>query len=323
MNSRTRNPFYQHTLARKVDFVGVGLHTGQSVRMTLLPAAADTGYVFERLDVAKGKRLVPARWDTVSDTRLSTTVSNLAGVSVGTIEHLMSALAAAAVDNCHILLDGPEVPVMDGSARAFLDQIDAVGLQQQDQERRVLVITKPVWAWGENKSAAWFPFPQPWFDLTIDFASPVIGRQNFSMPLNDAFYRAEIARARTFGFSNQVEEMKAQGLARGGSLQNAILVGDDGVVNKDGLRFSDEFVRHKLLDAVGDLALAGTPIMGRFVGSCTGHELNNKLLRNLLQDSRNWRLVTMREATEQWHTMVHDGTYEELLDLAADTAITA
>lgn len=316
MSHYKRNPFFQHTLTQPLHFVGRGLHSGKPVSMTLLPAVADSGYVFERLDVIRSQAEVPARWHTVTDTRLSTTVSNGFGVSVSTIEHLIAALYATGVDNCRIILDGSEVPIMDGSAKPFVDGIQNIGVTQQVAERRALVITKPIWMYDGDKYAGFWPFPQQWIDMTIDFESEVIGKQNFSMPLNENFFDAHISEARTFGFEDQINTLKSLGLAQGGSLKNAILVNDDGVVNEEGLRFEDEFVRHKILDAIGDLALAGAVVFGRFVGHCSGHKLNNQLLRQTLQQDNAWRFTTVREAIEQWCEMIDDNTYENLLEVA-------
>lgn len=314
MNLTQHTPYYQHTLAGPVHFVGRGLHSGKPASMTLLPAETDSGYVFERLDVEPGQQVIAARWHSVTDTRLSTTVTNGFGISVSTIEHLMAALAACAVDNARILIDAPEVPIMDGSAKTFVERIQAEGLIPQRQERRALVITNPVWTHERDKYAGFMPCPRPWFDVTIDFKSRIIGKQNYSMPLTEALFSSQIAAARTFGFEDQLATLQSLGLARGGSLRNAILVAGDDVVNEDGLRYQDEFVRHKLLDAVGDLALAGAPIFGRFVGHCSGHHLNNQVLRNLMRNSRFWTLTTVREATEQWGSMIDDSTYEEMLE---------
>ncbi|MEE2730173.1 MAG: UDP-3-O-acyl-N-acetylglucosamine deacetylase [Pseudomonadota bacterium] len=314
MKTSTRTPFYQHTLSGPVHFVGRGLHNGKPVSMTLLPADTDTGYVFERLDAEPGQQIVPARWHAVTDTRLSTTVTNGFGVSVSTIEHLMAALSACGVDNCRILLDGPEVPIMDGSAQGFMTRIQAEGLLVQKRERRALVVTNPVWVQERNRYAGFLPCPRPWFDVTIEFESKAIGKQNYSMPLTEEMFDTNIAAARTFGFEDQLATLQVLGLAQGGSLRNAILVDGDRVVNEEGLRYEDEFVRHKLLDAVGDLSLAGVPIYGRFVGHCSGHHLNNRLLRSLMHNAGYWRLTTVREATEQWGCMIDDTTYEEMLE---------
>lgn len=316
MKTKTRNPYFQHTLAKPIYFAGRGLHSGKTVAMTLQPALANTGYVFERLDVDIETREIPARWHTVTETRLSTRISNAWGVSVSTIEHIMAALFASGVDNCRILLDGEEVPIMDGSAKPFVRQIESVGLQQQKEERRALVITQPVWVYDRDKYAGFLPYPQQHFDMTIDFESSVIGKQNYSMPLDADFFDMEIAEARTFGFENQIETLKKLGLVLGGSLQNAVLVNDAGVVNEEGLRFKDEFVRHKLLDAVGDLSLAGAVIFGRFIGHCSGHGLNNRLLRSLLQHKNQWKYTTVREATEQWADIMDVKTYGDVLESA-------
>ncbi|AUM13324.1 UDP-3-O-acyl-N-acetylglucosamine deacetylase [Ketobacter alkanivorans] len=315
MKHTQRNPFYQHTLSGPVHFVGRGLHNGKAVSMTLLPALPDSGYVFERLDVGVASATVAARWHTVTDTRLSTTIANSYGVTVSTIEHLTAALNACGVDNCRILIDGPEVPIMDGSAKVFVERIQAEGLTRQREERKALVITNPIWIYEQDKYAGFLPFPQPWFDMTIEFESKVIGKQNYSMPMNETFFTSQISRARTFGFEDQIATLKKLGLAQGGTLRNAILVNDKGVVNEEGLRYDDEFVRHKLLDAVGDLALAGAPIFGRFVGHCSGHNLNNRLLRSMMQNKTFWKFVTVREATENWSRMIDDTSYDEILDI--------
>lgn len=314
MNTQIRNPYFQHTLRKPVHFVGRGVHNGEPVSLSLMPAMPNSGYVFERVDVTYAEREVPARWHTVCDTRLSTKVTNGCGVSVSTIEHVTSALFACGVDNCRMLIDGPEVPILDGSARLFVEQIMKVGLQIQEEERRALVITSPVWVSELGKYAGFLPFPQPYYDMTIEFENSAIGKQNFSMPLDSAFFNREIADARTFGFEDQIETLKQLGLARGGSLQNAILVNEQGVVNEEGLRFDDEFVRHKLLDAVGDLSLAGAVIFGRFVGHCSGHGLNNRLLRAFLQYPHQWKYTTVREATENWSDLLGERTYEDMLE---------
>lgn len=287
---------FQHTLNGPIDFVGPGLHSGAMIGMTVQPAPENTGYVFVRQDVPAGRAEVPARWNAVTDTRLSTTVSNRFGVKVATIEHLMAALRAGEVDNAYILLNGPEVPIMDGSSEPFMRLIRHVGLRRQREERKVIVVRKPVRVEENGKSAALIPDPEPSLDMTIDFDSGAIGRQQFSVSLDRASFERDVADARTFGFREQVETLRKLGLVRGGSLQNAVVIDDSGVLNPEGLRHPDEFVRHKVLDAIGDLALAGAPIMGRFVGHCTGHALNNVLLRELMHNENNWFLTTVRGA---------------------------
>lgn len=292
----TPNQYFQHTLNRPINFVGIGLHSGLMIRMVVQPAPADTGRIFIRQDVPGDQSQIPARWNAVTDTRMSTTVANRFGVKVAMIEHLMAALHACGVDNAQIVLNGPEVPVLDGSSEPFVRLIRQVGICLQREERRAIVVRKPVRVEEDRKSAMIVPNHRSWMDMTIDFDSTVIGRQQLSIPIDRESFEKELANARTFGFLEQVETLRKLGLIKGGSLQNAVLVNENGVVNPEKLRHPDEFVRHKVLDAIGDLALAGAPIIGRFVGYCSGHTINNALLRKLLQNEDNWTLTTMRGA---------------------------
>lgn len=287
----------QHTLNRPISFVGPGLHSGRVVSMVVQPAPADCGRVFVRQDVPADRAEVPARWNAVTDTRLSTTIANRFGIRVTTIEHLMAALHAAGVDNARVLLNGPEVPILDGSSAPFTQMIRQAGLFAQRAERWVIVVRKPVRVEDNGKWAALVPDVIPAMEMTIDFGDAVIGRQQLSLTVDRETFEHELADARTFGFRDQVEALRTLDLIRGGSLQNAVLVDKDGIVNPEGLRHADEFVRHKLLDAVGDLALAGMPILGRFIGHRSGHALNNALLRELLQNDAAWSLTTLRDAT--------------------------
>lgn len=287
---------FQHTLNGPVDFVGPGLHTGLMISMTVQPAPANTGYIFVRQDVPVDHAEIPARWNTVTDTRLSTTVSNRFGVKVATIEHLMAALHASGVDNARIVLNGPEVPILDGSSEPYIRLIRHMGICTQRAERKIIVVRRPVRVEENGKSAALIPDAEPSLDMTIEFDSGVIGRQQLSVPLDRESFERELADARTFGFRDQIDTLRKLGLVKGGSLQNAVLIDEGRIVNPEGLRHPDEFVRHKILDAIGDLALAGAPIMGRFVGHCTGHALNNILLRELLHNENNWFLTTVRGA---------------------------
>jgi UDP-3-O-[3-hydroxymyristoyl] N-acetylglucosamine deacetylase len=288
--------YFQHTLNQPISFVGPGLHSGQTVSLVIQPAPADTGRVFVRQDVPADRAEIPARWNAVTDTRLSTTVSNRFGVKIATIEHLMAALQASGVDNARMVLNGPEVPILDGSSAPFVRLIRQVGLCPQREERRVIVVRRPVRVEEQGKWAVMIPDAHPSMDMTIEFDSAVIGRQQLSIPLDRESFEGELADARTFGFQDQVDTLRALGLTRGGSLRNAVLVNEGGIVNPEGLRHPDEFVRHKILDAIGDLALAGAPIVGRIVGYRSGHALNNALLRELLQNEDNWILTTMRDA---------------------------
>lgn len=304
MNNSDNTRYLQHTLATPIDFVGLGLHSGKAVRMTLMPAPANTGYIFYRLDEDESINQIPARWHTVTDTRLSTTVANSHGLSVSTIEHLVAALSANGVDNCRINIDGPEVPVMDGSSKPFVERIEAAGLKAQDEPRQAIVVTKTIRVDEKNASATLMPFPEFWVDMTIDFDAGVIGKQRVALPVNPQMFNQHLSTARTFGFADQVETMRKIGLALGGSLRNAVLVSDQGVENPEGLRYDNEFVRHKALDAIGDLSLTGANLVGCLVGNCSGHRLNNRVLRALLRNQDSWTLTTLEQAEKHWQDLV-------------------
>ncbi len=282
--SRAFVPGLQTTLRQQVHCSGVGLHCGHVVNLTLKPAPAGTGIRFWRSDVAPESAWIEGRWDSVSDTTLCTTVGNAHGVTVATVEHLVAALAAAGVDNVIVALDAPEPPAMDGSAEPFLFLIGCAGVISQPAQRSMLRIVKPVRVEDGVKSAMFLPGAGTSIDVTIDFDSPAIGRQRIALALSGMRFKSDLARARTFGFAHEVAYLQSKGLARGGSLDNAVVIQDDTVINPGGLRFADEFVRHKALDAVGDLYLAGGPFIGRYVANQPGHKLNNLLLRALLAD---------------------------------------
>lgn len=256
--------------------------------MTLRPGDTDTGIVFMRTDVDEEVGLVLARHTSVVDTRLCTVIGNGAGTTVGTIEHLMAALRASGIDNAVIELDGPEVPIMDGSSAPFMFLIECAGTTDQGVARRSIRILHPVQVDEGDKSARLLPADGSHFGFEIDFPSKAIGQQKFACTLTEGTFKQAIARARTFGFLHEVEYLRKVGLARGGSLDNAIVVDADTVLNPEGLRFADEFVRHKTLDAIGDLYLAGGPIIGRYVGVKAGHDLNSKLLATLFATPTAW-----------------------------------
>ena len=283
----------QRTLKGPINCTGVALHSGKKTSMTLCPADPDTGVVFKRIDVTDKDPLVPARWDRVVDTRLCSVIGNADGVSVGTIEHLMSALAGAGIDNCVIEIDGPEVPIMDGSAAPFLFLVECAGVAEQAAPRKAVRVLKTIRVEEHGKTVELSPADGFHVDFEIDFDSGAIGTQRLGVDMNDGAFRKEIARARTFGFMHEVEALWSMGLAKGGSLDNAVVVSGDRVLNEEGLRYDDEFVRHKILDAVGDLYLAGAPIMGAFAGVCSGHAANNKLLRALFADPEAWTIEDM------------------------------
>jgi UDP-3-O-[3-hydroxymyristoyl] N-acetylglucosamine deacetylase len=281
----------QHTLKSSIDCVGTGLHSGARVGMTLHPADPDTGIRFVRTDVAGQGRVIPALWSQVGDTRMNTSLVSADHIGVGTVEHLMSALAGTGVDNCLIEINGPEVPVMDGSSAPFVFLIECAGLVEQDRPRRAIRVLKRVAVRdGDRAMASLTPSTGFSVRFEIDFKSQAIARQDMFINLGRGSFKTDIARARTFGFEHEVAALRAAGLARGGSLDNAVVIDSTGtrVLNDDGLRYPDEFVRHKVLDAVGDLYLAGAPLIGHFHGVRSGHALNNQILRALLADETAW-----------------------------------
>lgn len=281
----------QKTLKAPIHCRGVGLHSGVRVGMTLHPAAPGAGIVFRRSD-ADGA-LIPARWQNVVESALCTTLGNGEGLSVATVEHLMAALAGLEIDNLLIELDGPEVPVMDGSAAPFVFLIECAGILEQDAPRRAIKVMKPVNVGTPGKSASLLPGAGFSVNFAIDFASGAINRQDIALALAPESFKTEISRARTFGFLHELDQMRAAGLARGGSLDNAVVISGDQVLNAEGLRYDDEFVRHKALDAVGDLYLAGAPLLGHFRGVRSGHALNRRLLEALFSDPAAWCFTSM------------------------------
>lgn len=298
----------QHTLRTSIGCVGVGLHSGVKTTLTLHAADPDSGIRFIRKD-RPDDAPIEARFDQVCDTTMCTAIGQKSGTVVSTIEHLMAALAAMEIDNVLVEVNGPEVPIMDGSARPFIFLIECAGVKVQDRPRRRIEILKPVTVTAHGKSARLEPIgsfaegreapPHGDFEVNcrIAFDHPLIESQSFVHRLTPESFRTDIAAARTFGFAERVEELWSRGLALGGSLKNAVVVSKDKVLNDDGLRFDDEFVRHKVLDCIGDLYLAGAPIHGRFVGDCAGHAMHNKLLRALFADPTAWRELSDDDGT--------------------------
>jgi UDP-3-O-[3-hydroxymyristoyl] N-acetylglucosamine deacetylase len=271
---------------------GVGVHSGAHVRLALTPAPIDTGIVFVRSDLRGSDNVIRGHADSVGDTRNCTTLRNAAGVEMGTVEHLMSACAGLGIDNLIVEADGPELPILDGSSAPFVQLLNNAGVKVQSATQRMIRILEPIEVRMGAKSAALLPavdFDGLHLDVTIRFADPAIGVQRRHVDLTPQSFLGEIADARTFGFLSDVETMRAAGLGRGASMANTLVVDAGKVVNPEGLRFDDEFVRHKLLDAVGDLALAGAPICGRFVADQPGHALNARLVRALLDTPEAWR----------------------------------
>lgn len=279
------------TISRTATFTGVGLHGGQPVRLSICPAPVDAGIVFLRTDVTGDAGRIPARFDLVVDTRLCTRLANAHGVGVGTVEHLMAALAGCGVTDALIRLDGPEVPIMDGSAAPFVDAILAAGVRDLGGLHRAIRIRRPVRIDLGDRSAALYPEARFDMGFRIAFDDAAIGQQALSLNLTGDGVIDALADCRTFGRLAEVERLRAHGLGLGGGLENAIIVDGDRVLNPGGLRRPDEFVRHKMLDAVGDLYLAGAPIIGRYAGDRAGHEVTNRLLHALFAEPGAWEWV--------------------------------
>ncbi len=280
----------QQTIAQPVSVKGIGLHSGVEVSMKLYPAEVDFGIKFIRTDLATNN-IIDALWSNVTNTKLSTTISNESGASVSTIEHLMSALSGLHIDNIKIEINGPEVPIMDGSSIKFVDLIDQTSTQNLSKKRKILKIKKNIKVENNNSSVELKPNNQFSIDFEIDFPSKLVSKQSCQLQLINGNYKTDIASARTFGFERDVDMLRSNGLALGGSLDNAVVIGEGKILNAEGLRFKDEFVRHKILDSIGDLYLAGSPIQGYFFGNKSGHHLNNLLLRSLFADKNNYEYI--------------------------------
>jgi len=297
------NCLYQQTIKNEIHCNGVGLHSGKDINMKFLPAKANTGIVFVRTDMEEGKGLIKASWDNVVDTKLCTVVANSYGASVGTVEHIMSAIRGCGIDNLIIEIDGIEVPIMDGSAEPFIYLFEQSGIEVQSAKRKAIKLLKEVIVDEGNKAVTMSPADITSFSFDIEFPSKAVGKQNRNINFAEDAYKSDISKARTFGFMKDVEMLKSMGLALGGSLDNAVVIEDDKILNEGGLRYKDEFVRHKILDAVGDLFLAGAPIIGHFHGVKSGHDLNNKILRAIFSDPTSWKMVDMTAADENAATM--------------------
>jgi UDP-3-O-[3-hydroxymyristoyl] N-acetylglucosamine deacetylase len=274
----------QNTLKSAVVFEGLGLHSGQPVCMTVRPAAADTGIRFRRTDILSGDAVIPACWDAVVPSKLCTLVANASGASVSTIEHIMAALAGCAIHNAEIEIDGPEVPILDGSAVPFVERFIEAGLTEQAAPVRAIRVLKPVEVRDGEAMARLTPSDMLEIDFRIDFTETAIGHQEKRLNMANGAFVRELCDSRTFCLQSDVNRMRANGLALGGTLENAVVFEDGQVLSPGGLRHADEPVRHKMLDALGDLSLAGGPILGRYTGIRAGHALTNRLLRALFAD---------------------------------------
>ncbi len=281
----------QTTIARRVEGVGIGLHKGEPIRLVLEPLDADMGIVFYRSDLAVSFKAEP---NSVINTQMATVVGDSRG-SVSTIEHLLAAISGYGIDNIRVIVDSSEVPVMDGSAISFCLLLDEAGITELDAPKRAIVVKKAVEVREGDKYVRLTPSKNPQFRYTIKFDNPTIGEQSYTFEFSKQNFLEQIARARTFGFYKDVEKLNAAGLALGASLDNAVVIGDDGVMNEDGLRFDDEFVRHKILDAIGDLSLMGAPMVGDYEAFAGSHDLNHKLTVALLSDEKNYEIVTLKE----------------------------
>jgi UDP-3-O-[3-hydroxymyristoyl] N-acetylglucosamine deacetylase len=287
----------QHTLAGSAVCAGVGVHSGQRVRMAIRPAPAGSGVVFIRSDITDRDNRIPVSAEAVGRTQLNTEIFNAAGVTVSTIEHVMAAFAALGVDNVLVDVDGPEVPIMDGSALPFVQLLDRAGRRRQDVARRFIQILEPVEVVDGDKRAALLPADAFEVDFEIAFDSAAVGRQRIDLTVTEQSFRDELASARTFGFLKDVEALRRVGLARGGSFDNVIVIDGDVILNDGGLRIEREFVRHKAMDAIGDLYVLSAPLIGRFEARYAGHALNNLLVRELVARPDAWRLVSRSDDT--------------------------
>lgn len=281
--------YIQKTIENEIKCQSVGLHSGRKINMTIKPAGVDEGIVFYRSDLP-GSGGIRAEPTNVSDTTLATTLG-MNGTRISTVEHLLSAFFGMGVDNAVVETDSFEIPIMDGSSLLFVDFLKNAGIKSQDKSKRFVVIKEPVSVSDNEGRAALLPYPESRITYDIDFSHPLIGKQSYDMIFSHDTYEKSICAARTFGFLQEVEYLQARGLALGGSLNNAIVLDDEKVINKEGLRFPDEFVKHKILDAIGDLSLLGMPIIGHFVAYKSGHKLNNLLLRKLLDHRECWETV--------------------------------
>lgn len=296
---------FQQTLASSAICAGIGVHSGERARLTLKPAPVGTGIRFHRVDVPEAQGWIDARGDLVHDVALGTKLRNEYGTTLSTVEHLLAAVYGLGIDNMIIEVDGPEVPIMDGSSSLYTDLILRTGIRQQARRARYIRILKPIEVQDGPKSAMLLPSDDNSFhlDATIDFDSEAIGRQRKSILLTPRSFARELAFARTFGFYRDIKKLHSMGLGQGASMENAIAVEDDKILNPEGLRVEDEFIRHKILDAVGDLALVGHRLIGRYVSEQPGHSINNLLVREVLNRPDAWEFDTLEsESTDRAET---------------------
>ena len=287
-NSLTKTK--QITLASNIYFSGIGLHSGKKANVKITSDLPNSGITFVRSDLNENN-IIKALWKNVSSATLCTTISNESGISISTIEHLMSALSGMHIDNAKIYIDAPEVPIMDGSSKPFVELIENAKTKEQDYKRKIIKVLKEVEVCKKDSFVRLSPNKQFSVNFEIEFDSPIVNKQSCSLQLLNGNYKSDVSSARTFGFEKDVKELIANGFAIGGSLENAIVIGEHSILNKEGLRFKDELVRHKILDSIGDLYLAGYPVEGYFFGRKSGHALNHELLKKLLSNKDNFKLI--------------------------------
>ena len=287
----------QKTLKNAIGCSGVGLHTGAKVSMLIHPAEPDSGILFKRTDISGGQAVIKAHWRNVVDSQLCSAVANENGVGVQTIEHLMASFAGLGIDNALVEINGPEIPIMDGSAAPFVFLVECAGTVEQKARRRGVKVLKPITVTGDGSEATLVPSDSFSVEFDIAFSSPLVSNQEYCVEFVNGTFKTEIASARTFGFEHEVAAMRAGGMLLGGSLDNAVVVSGEKILNDSGLRYGNEFVRHKILDSVGDLYLAGGPLIGHFRGSRSGHAMNHLLLEALFADKEAWALVPMTADT--------------------------
>lgn len=283
----------QRTLEKEISCRGIGLHSGKAVRMIIKPAPADSGITFERLDASDDCK-IRASFDNITQTNMATTIG-MNGHSISTVEHLMAAFFGMGIDNALVQIDGDEVPIMDGSSAPFVALLDSAGIALQDRFKRFLVVKKPVKVVDGNKSVQLHPSDELRITYRIDFDHPLIKGQSYDMAFSKPTFIREISRARTFGFLKDVQTLWDNGLAKGGSLENAIVVDETRILNDDGLRYKNEFVRHKLLDFIGDLAILGVTVIGHFVVERSGHSFNRELLKTFMAQENCWEELQFKD----------------------------
>jgi len=288
--------YRQRTIREEVSCTGIGLHSGHPVNMTIKPAPPDHGIAFIRKDIPSHP-VIKAQFDSVVDTNLSTTIGNN-GFKVSTVEHLMAAFFGLGIENVRVELDGPEVPIMDGSAAPFVFLLKSAGLKELKSPKRFIVIKEPFEIREGGRSIGLYPSKELKISYTIDFNHPLLRDQRYELRFSGKDFVKEISRARTFGFLRDIETLRENGLAMGGSLDNAIVIDDFRILNEDGLRYKDEFVRHKILDFLGDLAILGCPVIGHFVVNRSGHSLNQNLLKKLVRSTKFWENFVVNNPQE-------------------------